>query len=272
MNCLEFEKNVIDLAKGVSLSSESNQHAQECPRCAIRWRNVGVLKDALTRVASADRTAMPPPHLEAALLSAFRQQHQEKLVPVAGWFDLLSAFFGQLKWGLVTAAVLILLGMAVARMTVDAPQQIVERSPVPAPSAAASVPEPDVVTGTAPQYEENRVAHSPINPMKAVLAQVKSRNNFQGKSNSSVSVEVGDFEVMEPEKPLLAKDFIPFDFAETMPPADNLQLMRVRMPREKLEGLGLSLPRRKVQSGFINADLLIGSDGVPRAINTVSLR
>jgi hypothetical protein len=84
-----------------------------------------------------------------------------------------------------------------------------------------------------------------------------------------VTVEVGPFELDEPEA-ISAKDFLVFDYAQTLPPADSMQLMRVRMPRERLVPLGIPLPRETRNENFVNADFLVGSDGVPRAIRVAN--
>ncbi len=274
MNCLEFENEIIDLAKGVSLSSEIKLHAQDCSRCAIRLANAEAMKATLLHVATVDKNAAPSPNLEAALLTAFRQQHEKKSVPAIGWMDSVYALFGQLKWGLATAVVLILLGLAVAQMLPNDSQIIVVKTPELKPSISASLPvlEPKIIEAPVPEPERELVKRSPINSIRTIPVAYENRSGRLPKPTSSTSVEVGDFEILEPDKPLSAKDFIAFDYAETMPPADNLQLMRVKLAREKLASMGLTMPRNIRQSPFVNADLLVGSDGVPRAINAVSLR
>ncbi len=274
MNCLEFENQILDLAKGVSLSSELKLHAQDCPRCAIRLANAEAMKSTLSHVAILDKNAAPSPKSEAALLNAFRQQHEKKSVPAIGWMDSVYALFDQFKWGLATAAVLILLGFAVAQMLPNDSQKIAVKTPELTLSVSASlpVPEPKVIQAPEPEPERVLVKRSPMNSIRTIPVVYKNRNGSLPRPTSSTSVEVGDFEILEPEKPLSAKDFIAFDYAETMPPADSLQLMRVKLAREKLASMGLTMPRNNRQSPFVNADLLVGSDGIPRAINAVSLR
>ena len=274
MNCLEFENQIIDLAKGVSLSSELKLHAQDCPRCAIRLANAEAMKSTLSHVAHLEKNTAPSPNLEAVLLTAFRQQHEKKSIPTVGWMDLVYAHFNQLKWGFATAAVLILLGLAVAQMLPDDPQKIAVKTPELKPNISSSlpVPEPEIVEVPVPEPERELVKRSPMNSIRTIPVAYENRSGRSPKPTSSTSVEVGDFEILEPEKPLSAKDFIAFDYAETMPPADSLQLMRVPLAREKLASMGLTMPRNNRQSPFVNADLLVGSDGVPRAINAVSLR
>ena len=273
MNCHEFENQIIDSAKVVSLSSEMKLHAQDCHRCAIRMANAEEMNAALSQVARLEKNAAPSPNLETVLLSAFRQRHEKKSVPAAGWMDSVYAAFSQLKWGLATAAVLVLLGLAVAKMLPEQSETIV-KSPDFKPSLSASLPpqEPAFKNVLDPEPKQVLVKRNPMNSIRTIPIASKNRIGVAPNPTSSTSVEVGDFEILEPEKPLAAKDFIAFDYAETMPPADDLRLMRVKLAREKLASMGLTMPRGNRQSPFVNADLLVGSDGVPRAINVASFR
>lgn len=58
-----------------------------------------------------------------------------------------------------------------------------------------------------------------------------------------------------------------FDFS---PPLETepLQLVRLRVPREALQGLGVPLLEPDA-AGMVDLDVLIGSDGLPRNIRRV---
>ena len=274
MNCHEFENQIIDSANAVSPSSEMKLHAQDCHRCAISFANAEAMNSALSQVARLEKNAAPSSNLEITLLTAFRQQHEKKSVPVIGWMDSVYAAFSQLKWGLATAVVLVLLGLAAAKMLPSEKKETVVKTPdvTPTFSVPLPAPEPENKKFSEPEPKPFLVKRSPMNSIRTIPVAVKNRKVVTPQPESSTSVEVGDFEILEPEKPLLAKDFIPFDYAATMPPPDSLQVMRVKLAREKLASMGLMMPRGNRQSPFVNAALLVGSDGVPRAINVASLR
>jgi hypothetical protein len=274
MNCFAFENQILDLKKVASLTAEMNSHVLECPRCALRLTNAQAMNSAMKTVALADKNSAPSPQLESALLSAFRLQHEKKVVPKIGWMDSLYAAFSQLKWGLATATVFILLGLAAAKMLSAEKKDIVVKSPELKPTleVVSSTPVPEKLYVPEPAPSPTLVKRSPMNKIRPFQVAVQNPRFVAPKSNSSTSVEVGDFEILEPEKPLLAKDFIPFDYAATMPPADSLQVMRVPLSREKLASMGLTIPRSNRQSPVVNAHLLVGSDGIPRAINVGNFR
>ncbi len=274
MNCFAFENQILDLKKDASLIAEMNSHALECPRCAMRWSNAQAMNSLTTAVVLADQNSAPPPQVESALLSAFRQQHEKKIAPNVRWMDSVYAAFSQLKWGLATAAVLVVLGLAAAKMLPNEKTEIVVKAPDVNPTLSVSLPapEPENKKFSEPEPKPVLVKRSSMNSIRTIPVASKNRRVVAPQPTSSTSVEVGDFEILEPEKPLLAKDFIPFDYAATMPPPDSLQVMRVKLARETLASMGLTMPRGNRQSPYVNAALLVGSDGVPRAINVGNFR
>lgn len=281
MNCWEFDNVVMDVARsetrGVPMDAVVKQqalaHAQSCSRCADCLASEQALSQGLRAVAMRDQSLAAPALLENVLLAAFRQQEDAK-VPVAVVTPVVAAsplklFFFRMKWALATAAGLALVAIAVARMMQPAPTQphVVDNHTTPAPSATVSPAEREkVVPPIAPEPEiKKELAKNDVQPRPFIP--VKRQPSRQ---NGRVTVDVGPFEVDVNEmESLSAKDFLVFDYARTLPPADSTQLMRVRMPRERLAPLGIQIPRAVRNSEYVNADFLVGSDGVPRAIRVV---
>lgn len=280
MNCWEFDQVVMDVARsetrGVLMDAAVKQqalaHAQDCSRCAICLASEKSLSQGFRAVAAEDCSLAAPPVVENALLAAFRQQQAERPrpIPVAPVVteSAFQLFFVRMRWALVAAAALALVVFAVARMLQPAPAQQIagDKSVIPTPTATAKPFEPENVNTPvlpAPEMVKAEVRNN-VRPR-----QVKVSNGGRATSREGrVTVDVGEFVIDEPEA-LSAKDFLVFDYARNLPPADSTQLMRVRMPREKLAPLGIQVPRAVRNNDYVNADFLVGSDGVPRAIRVM---
>lgn len=280
MNCLEFEKIVVDLARSESLDASRKQlgmqHAHICLRCAVRLKNEQTISRGLRAVAKSDQMLSAPASIENALLAAFRSREGAAQVAaniIVPEFkeSLLQRWFAQFKWAFVPAAVaaLVLVAFAVSRvMQPTSPEQSPMANVIgtPSPTAAVESLAPEQIKVPMPQLEEpQKMIANASSIRRAMPVKSSQQSMISGSREGSVTVDVGEFFVDEPEA-ISAKDFLVFDYARTLPPADSTQLMRVRMPRERLEPLGIPLPRETRNDDFVNADLLVGSDGVPRAI------
>ncbi|HEX4948461.1 MAG TPA: hypothetical protein VFZ34_17435 [Blastocatellia bacterium] len=285
MNCSEFENIVIELAQSemrsvllnVEMKQRGWQHAQSCLPCAGRLKTEQSLSRSLRAVATSDQSLNAPATVEAVLLAAFRTQQEavsETPNVIASSFEpsLLQRWFAQWKWVFVPAALtalaLIVFAVSQGVQTTAPPQTPIATTTVtPALFQSVESPAPEQVTAPMPEAEELRALTAPA-PMQRRPTPIKANLNPMPR-RGNVTVDVGAFFVDEPEV-VSAKDFLVFDYAQTLPPADSTQLMRVRMPRERLASLGIPLPRETRNENFVNADLLVGSDGVPRAIRVVN--
>ena len=65
-----------------------------------------------------------------------------------------------------------------------------------------------------------------------------------------------------------APGFIPLPYAESGVHLESVVVMRVQMRRDQLSSLGVTAPAA-AESAKISADILVGQDGVPRAVRFV---
>lgn len=287
MNCVAFEKIVVDLARGEAQSlwleaatrQSGLQHAQGCVHCARRLKTQQSLQRSLRAVATGDQMLSAPASVETALRAAFRAR--EAAVPLAAKVivptfqeSALKLFFNRMKWAFapiaVTAAIA-LVAFAVLRAmqpTTPPPNEIVNATP--APTVTVTPPAPEKVQPPLPPPEPEERPDA-IVTVRNQRTQVKTNANKLASSGRAdrVTVDIGPFELAEPET-VSTKDFLVFDYAQNLPPADSVQLMRVRLPRERLAPLGIPLPSSTRNEEFVNADFLVGSDGVPRAIRVAN--
>jgi hypothetical protein len=64
--------------------------------------------------------------------------------------------------------------------------------------------------------------------------------------------------------------FLPVTFDDVLGGLDAVQVVRMRLPRSAIGRMGLAVPDEPGQ-GPVDADVLVGQDGLPRAIRLVSL-
>ena len=66
----------------------------------------------------------------------------------------------------------------------------------------------------------------------------------------------------------LAPDFIALPYSQSAVPLESVVVMRVQMRSNELISLGVAVPAA-ASSAKITADILVGQDGVPRAVRLV---
>src|SRR5712691_7748263 len=76
MNCSEFEKVVIEIARNGMGDAAALAHAQACTRCGRRLANEQTLTGAMASLALEDAARGASAETEGALLAEFRQRHQ----------------------------------------------------------------------------------------------------------------------------------------------------------------------------------------------------
>jgi hypothetical protein len=283
MNCLAFEKIVVDLARELPMDAASKQgglaHAQSCVRCAGRLKTEQGLSRSLRAVAKGDHLLSASSALESSLLAAFRQRNE--MSPVAANVTVptftdspLKRFFASFKWAFApaaaVAAILLIAFVVVRALQPTAPSNPgVANGETPAPPAPSQPEQIKVPLPESEPEEQVAVAGRPNPPRLTTPIKHQAVRTAPRRRTDRVTVEIGEFRVDEPEA-VSAKDFLVFDYAQTLPPADSVQLMRVRLPRERLAPLGIPLPSNARNENFVNADFLVGSDGVPRAIRVAN--
>jgi hypothetical protein len=105
MTCKEFDEVVHGFVRmellDVSLREAVTEHAAHCDSCAERLGEAGVLAEITETAAGSVRRQEAPPYVEAALLSAFRNQSRRRRVTL--WRGL--------EWATAVAAAAMLAGI-----------------------------------------------------------------------------------------------------------------------------------------------------------------
>jgi hypothetical protein len=303
MNCKEFENIVNDLAHGRIMDAAAREnglaHAQVCANCAGRLGDERTMSDLLRVLAASDEEKSAPSATESVLVAAFRQNAAataagSRLKMYGRLSNLLSAsqaarsenpqqvgqpavhrspIFAQARRRrALAAAAMILLAIGAFGLTARLAMQrsptnqesiVKERSSLPAPVA-------DKVGGALTGEREKKEAGQVPRP---VVVRRQGRRYPKASRHASASprtmqVLIRDEMTLYADDADIVTDFIPLTSGDNLKQIEKGELIRVRVPRTAL--LKFGLPMNVEHAGVpVKADLLVGDDGLARAIRFV---
>lgn len=283
MNCHEFTKIVDELASAHlsedALRGKGMEHAAMCARCAARFEVVRALSTGLQTLASEERRIEAPPFLKRELMDAFAS-HQPRAAQTVLSFPRRTHWS---RWALAAAATLIL------GFTLFASRLI--RTPAPTETAFNVIPattlttrevtleniskKPTVkttnTTSTPYVARHMRASKSQANALAFVpraARKIERRVNPVKTENApaeTASTDVASNEVASTE---IKTGFVPLTYLNSATAMESGIVVRVEVAREKLAALGLPLNLERAGE-TIKADIVLGDDGVARAIRLV---
>ena len=257
MNCQRFEQVVSELARSqmmdADVRTEALAHSGACERCALRLRDEEMLTRGLQLLAADMDSLAAPAEIELKLREAFRERRTTPAVaaPVA-----LSS--SRSRYWLVAVAAVLLLAMSVAAMWwgFEKPQPAVAEKPdskpaevIAGPNQPTPAPAPKDVDYQAQNETPKR--HAPKPPRR----NAGSRRAAETPTAHHVQNEV-------------ATDFIPVGDMNSVVLQDGGQIIRVKLHRSALVKFGIPVNMDRYNEN-VKADVLIGVDGLARAIRFV---
>jgi len=259
MNCREFEDIVNDLTHAKMIDAESRaaglSHAEICGRCAARLMDERALTAGLKSLAASDEAKAAPANVEAALLEAFRAPAPNQ---TARHLPVQSRSWP--RWTLAAAAaILIIFGFVVYRAVQNEPQKenrtVQENPPAPQPS----------VNREEQAVKENDSAEPP----RGSRAPQRRRGNHPWPGRILIRDSINAYD----NDREYTTDFYPLSYSDDQKPTESdevirLQVIRVQMPRPALIAFGLPVNVERADVP-VKADLLVGEDGLARAIRFV---
>jgi hypothetical protein len=247
MFCHDFEKVSGDLAAGRLMEAGKREralrHASECFACALRLNAERTLEAGLRALGEGGEDGQAPPHLKTALRAAF--ERQVNAVPVLTSAPARSRN-STLRW--LAAAALIFIAVAVALLFRTAP-----------PNSKR-----DISSG------ENRRREQPqqrvIEPDNQKR---KAETNIAGKTSTGrrANRRAGASDDMARNNETVT-DYIPLTYLADATAVESGTVLRVELPPSALVTMGLPAPVERADSR-VKADVVIGDDGVPRAVRFV---
>jgi hypothetical protein len=288
MNCNNFGAIISDLAREQMLEANLREsallHIEECEACAALLQTERALTTGLRSLAANMERWEAPATVEASLLAKFRERTataQESPVVVQmpprssrwqRWYPQAVAAAVLLMFAIGGASMLRMREGGIAASQPNAPVAVngnkVESQARPlisdtTPPSVSEVenPTPATVDATGNKERGQKLSQSDL---AAIYGTPTSRRGgYQNFPKSSVK-DSG----MTSTSGEIATDFMPVSYGDNLNEIDNGRIVRVEMPRSALAQFGLPVNMDRANER-IKADVLIGDDGMARAIRFV---
>jgi hypothetical protein len=266
MNCEKFQTVASDLARNEMMEANERAsalaHFDECESCGQALSSQRELSDGLRSVAEQMNSLQAPAHLEEKLRAAFRAQALVR--------HTRSAPQRWRYWASAAAAAL-LIGFAVIAWRAHVASQsqppiVVKSKGDGASPSKPSKPEQSSPVAAGGNQEPNESAPPRQEAPKRQLAksQAGRRGGYGAKSPT---LESANTLAANNEKEITT-DFVALGYGSAMDLQDGGQLVRVEMPRSALARFGLPVNMDRADER-VKADVLVGMDGLARAIRLV---
>jgi hypothetical protein len=267
MSCQDFKRVVEELAEGRLMETAARDaglaHAARCVECAARLmeaRGVG----AGLKVAARAETEEAPARVREALLAAFAERHgsagQKHVEAMPSNVVALRSRRASRVWfaaGAAAAAAVILLSLTLNSLvrlspggSPSQPQEVSEARPVPTQTpAGVEVEKPGILVG-------GEVARK--NPLKQRPRATKAARTLKGETRgeSEAVAQAG------------GNGYLPLTYLADATAMESGTVVRVELSRSALISLGVPVePTRTDET--LKADVVLGDDGVARAIRLV---
>jgi hypothetical protein len=266
MNCREFENIVNDLARLEMIDATSRAagraHAEICGRCASRLADERALSAGLKFLAASDERKSAPARVEAALLDAFRARKSNpsaRPLPVQSDVWPRSAPRPVLRGVMIAAAaILIAFGFIVYRAIRNEPR----KAPRKVEDAfTTQTPSPQPFVKPEEQVAKETVAPEPPRKSRGP----RPRRGNRSRIDKPFIIDSTTTYAKESE---YATDFFSLAYDGDQNPMERGRVIRVQMPRSALIAFGLPVNIERADTP-VKADLLVGEDGMARAIRFV---
>ena len=291
MNCKDFESMIHEIvsrrAADKTKQLEALEHAGRCLWCALRLDEETKLTGSLQAFARTLSVQRAPARVEEALVQAFRERTWRAAAPRFGLAG--KRLWRRLSWGLAFAATVAAAWIVVLRASRVHPRSSASPPQVASnPALASSEPSPakqeqPFVPG---QSERQVKAQS-----QGAQSQVATRRSAEPGPQISTNRELQGLVLDHPQQRSAAQavprgraesaalhesagevttDFIPLGTCDDSECVDEAMLVRVSLPAEALLAFGLPMDNDYATEEFVQADVALGSDGVPLAIRFVN--
>lgn len=249
MNCHEFEKSVLALARNRLLDAATRKqsliHTESCERCAARMAEEQALLARMRAVVAELAEEEPPARLDAALLAAFRAQTATAASSTVVSRQSRARHLSSWKLAAVAAGILILISVMATLWRSANSQQPRQEIHVVLPTPISSP--------TSPKPAETPVGSDQVAVKQAENRQRRARPEAVKDGSADAEVVTRFFSLRE---------------GEDIAALESLQLVRVELPGSALSEVGLTVDP-EMAAEPVKADVVLGQDGLARAIRFV---
>lgn len=255
MNCQNLENIIYDLAREQLIDTRVReaglQHLDSCPTCAARLADERSLTINLRALAHEMDSIAAPQRVESSLLAAFDELQVSRQVKRPRRWSYLSA--------VAAAVVLAAVGIGLAAWNLKAPSREQVSNNGNSESGAVN-PQP--------------IPHDSIEPSPSVAPDVvpakvtvrpKTASGRRGSARPKVTPRENVAALSATE---ITTDFMPLAYVNSASLQDGGSVVRVELPRSTIVSLGFAVNMDRY-SERVKADVLMGADGLARAIRFV---
>lgn len=264
MKCERFQVIAGELARNDIMDADERAsalaHAAACERCQEALALQSRLSEGFRSLALETRAAQAASVVEDKVLAAFRERTRVVSVPASSSRRDL--------WISAAAAVLLLaVGALGWRWYVASPPQPTRQAGSQNAAGNVARPKPEM---------SSVVAVGPSQPPNVSTPLVSRR--FQSRKHATTKAAKLDVAKRVTTEPLMSATihetkeittaFVPLGYGSALDLQDGGQMVRVELPRSALARFGLPMNMNRADEK-IKADVLIGADGLARAIRFV---
>lgn len=265
MTCESLADAILDMARGAAMPEPSRRravrHLESCPACALAYDRQRELTAALQALAADAQAWRAPAAMEQRLLAEFAERQAEP-VPVpaaAAWW----------KYALPAAAAIVLAVWGGMRAR---PGTEVRLKAEATPQARAAAARPHAGS-EAIRAEAGRVAGGPVatprtSTRRASTAAPAVRPKPKAPQVDGARTATTRAAAATTAASVAAVEFIRIPSAIGLPEMESGTVVRVELPLTALPSYGLDIAPDAAHAS-VQADVLVGQDGQPRAIRLV---
>lgn len=263
MNCTEFENYLLGLGSGELARDWVLAHAESCETCDTRLKEMQQLQSLMSQIAREDLAIDAPTRIEQALIDDIRRRRHVAPATMAFPNSLWTRKFAKV---IGTAALVSLaLAASIVYSRRSGNQGMVGPND-PKPGAAKEEPN-NVAAGGDHDGSRDREGAKPT-----VLSTPGINRGARGTVAQRPRRRTAGETMSEGERPIenaeIATEYFPINYGTYLQPIDSGQIVRIALPRSVLGSYGLPVDPLQADQP-INADVVIGNDGIARAIRFV---
>ncbi|HEX9426062.1 MAG TPA: hypothetical protein VF899_22685 [Pyrinomonadaceae bacterium] len=280
MNCQGIEEIIDELARDhvpdqtmEGLHKHALIHLDDCAVCVLRLRDERALTRRLDEMAREMKSSTAPARVEEQLVAFFRQRFSAPvLTPVRAMNQATTGPMDRIghrnRWIMAAAAVLfIVLGIAGLSLYVSRhapPRTSGSENLIAQDSPKASLPTVDVGTNKSPTKPNKKLPES----VRRTSRHRGTRSFDRNSNKSSEVLATTASPIANDTDSEVATQFMPLGYTGPINLQDGGQLVRVELPRSAMWSMGLPVNMDRY-SERVKADVLLGADGLARAIRFV---
>jgi hypothetical protein len=276
MNCQEFDNHIYELAADRLMDAGARRsalaHALACRDCSARLGRERMIAENLRAYAESTEEAQASPQLRQNLLAAFTEQHKQRVDlqpvvpsgPSAGAPVIAFTPRAPRRWTQVSLAAaagllaLFAIGMFLRWRTSEPTTKPLAKErlrPNPQPTSSPNSSPTPAPAAQPPRKPAARPLRRATDNRQLVRATRSRETRVLARATAAKGTEE-------------TTAFIPLTYSGGAASDAGSMVVRVEVPRATLLSLGLPLNLERGNS-HVKADLLVGDDGITRAIRFV---